>query len=258
MQIKGKILACALVTMLLTLTSSYSQRFRTLTITPSNVRLDVAERKQRQPKLTASQLAQYANELVKERGFDYYFDVCNAVPQRYRTKAVAWQVPNEMSLSNGRKLSTEFTVLNPGESLCSECWAAVPALQVTKDEILFVSEGKHYRVRRSADFLLGEAALLNASMKKVVRTWQLPFQSVPAGISADGTKLYLDFNTEFGLEDLVVEFSADGRLAWRARAEICLRDDGEWIKSPAGSKLSFRRYRAGNKKYIVRFVPPCT
>ena len=262
-----RLLACALVTTLLTLTSVYSYqpppRTQTLVVTPSNVLSDVAERKQQQPSLTASQLAQYANELVEKRGFDYDFDVCDAVAQRYRTKAPAWSVRNNLALSNGGKLSVEFEVGNPTEpdSLCGECSTQLPTVQVTKDELLLVADGKQYRVRRPATFILDEVELVDASMKKVLRTWQLPYQSVPIGISADGAKLYLHIY-QFELDDLVLELSEDGKVAFRARAEIGLRDEGEWIENlpthAAKTKLGFRRYQAGNKKYIVRFIPPCT
>lgn len=253
-----RLLVCSLVLMLLTLTSSYSQRTRTVTITPANVLSNVSERRQRQPELPASQLAQYANELVKERGFDYAFDVCDAVPQSYRTKAASWRVPNQMALSNGRRLSAEFTVLNPNESLCGECDAQIPGLQVTRKEILFVAEGKQYRVQRPRTFRLDEAELVDAGMKKVLRTWQLPYQTVPAGISADGTKLYLDFYTQFPLEDLLLELAEDGRLTFRARVDVGLQDKGELIESPAGEELSFMRFQAGDKTYVVRFPAPCT
>ena len=262
-----RLLACALVTTLLTLTTVYSyqpsRRARALVVAPSNVLSDVAERKQQQPSLTASQLAQYANELVEKRGFDYDFDVCDAVPRGSRTKAPEWPVRNNLSLTNGRKLSVEFAVQNPDEeSLCGECSAQIPSVKVTKHEIHLVADGKQYRVRRPASFILDEAELVDASMKKVLRTWQLPYQTVPIGMSADGTKLYLNFYTQFPLEDLVLELSENGAVAFRARAEIGLRDEGKWIENlprhAAKTELGFMRFQAGNKKYIVRFIPPCT
>jgi len=130
-----RILACTLATMLLTLTSSYPaqivvpQRSRTITITPSAVLLDIGERRRKQPELTAAQLAQYGNELIEKRGFDYNFDVCDAVPQSNRTKDGLWNVPNQLLLTTGRRLKVEFTVTNPntGEALCGECDALIPA-----------------------------------------------------------------------------------------------------------------------------------
>ena len=206
-------------------------------------------------------MAQYATELIKTRGFDYAFDVCDAVPQSSRTSSGLWNVPNQLSLSTGRRLKVEFTVSNPnqGEALCGECDALIPAVQVTKQEILFVADEKQYRVQRPATYVLDEVELLDASMKKVLRTWQLPFQNVPVGISADGTKLYVNFyEQQVSIDDLVLELSADGRAAVRVRADAGLPDKGTSIDAPPGTDRSFMRFHAGNKTYIVRFVPPCT
>lgn len=262
-----RILTFTLVTMLLTLTSSYSsqmvvpQRSRAITIAPSAVLLDIGERRRHQPSLTAAQLAQYGNELIQKRGFDYNFDVCDAVPQRIRTKDGLWNVPNQLLLKTGRKLKVEFTVTNPntGEALCGECDALIPTVQVTKREILFVADEKQYRVHRPATYVLDEVELVDATMKKVLRTWQLPFQNVPVGISADGTKLYMNFyEQQVSIDDLVLELSADGRAAVRVRADAGLVDKGTSIDAPPGTDRSFMRFQAGNKTYIVRFVPPCT
>jgi hypothetical protein len=262
-----RLLVCALVMTLLTSTSVYSYQplqARTLVVTPANVLQEVYQRKQQQPSITASQLAQYANELVENRGFDYDFDVCHAVPRGVRTKAPKWTVRNNLSLSNGRKLSMEFAVDNPNEaygSLCGECSTQIPSSRVTKHEILLVADGKQYRVRRPATFILDEAELVDASMEKVLRTWQLPYQTVPIGVSPDGAKLYL-YIYQYELDDLVLELSEGGNVAFRDRAEVGLRDEGEWIENlprhAAKTKLGFRQYHAGNKKYIVRFIPPCT
>ena len=265
-----RLLICALVITILTLTSGYSfqpvistrERPRAIAIVPANLLEELAERRRNQPNITASQLARYGNELLKKRGFDYDFDVCDAVPQRSRTAASTWDVRNDLSLTDGGTLKVKYEVQNPSESLCGECDAQVPSLQVTKQEILLVAGGKRHRVRRPATFLLDEAELVDASMKRVLRTWQLPYQTVPIGISADGTRLYLEFYTQFPLEDLALEISGRGVLAIRARADVGLRDEGEWLerlpKYAADTKLTFMRFKAGNKTYIVRSMSPCT
>src|SRR5689334_20571634 len=126
-----RLLTCALVTMLLTsqVVVPTPQRRRAITIIPSAMLLDVGQRRRQHPELTAAQLAQYATELIETRGFDYAFDVCDAVPQSFRTNLGLWNVPNQLSLSTGRKLKVEFTVSNPnqGAALCGECNALIPA-----------------------------------------------------------------------------------------------------------------------------------
>lgn len=243
--------------------ASIAQRTRTLKVSASSILEDVSKRKKTQPAITSKELAVYANELLKERGSNYMFDVCDIVPKRDR-KSTLHDVPAnyKLSLTNGEKRSFRFTV--PGEDLsgnCGECFALVPSFQVTSREMLFIAEGKRYRVRRPASFILDQAELVDATLKKVLRTWQLPYQAIPVGISADGAKLYLDFYTDYELDDLVLEVTETGDLAFRARSEIDL-GEGKFIedhpKDPANNYLSFMRFQAGNKTYIVRFSAPCT
>ena len=131
-----------------------------------------------------------------------------------------------------------------------------------QNEMHLVASGKDYRVRRPASFVLDEAQLVDAAMRRVLRRWQLPYQSVPVGISQDGTKLYVGFYPEYELDNLVLEVADDGRLAFRDRADMRLQGEGVWIsnhpKDPENSYLSFIRFQAGDKTYTVRFTAPCT
>jgi len=232
-------------------------------LTPSKVLNEVSERRKAQPSLTPIELADYANKLIEEKGFDYNFDVCGAItkPKLESESTHSYR----MHLSDGGTLTFSFTVAASMESLCGECWADFPSLSVTKRQMTLVAEGtegKRYRVNRPASFLLDEAELVDGTMRKVLRTWQLPYQTVPVGISADGTKLYLDFYMQYELEGLVLELSEDGRIQFRARSETQLQGKGKWIenhpKDPKNDYLSFIEFQVGGKRYIVRFSAPCT
>ena len=234
------------------------QQSRSVVASPSLVLEDVSDRNKKQPSLTPKELAAYANALVEKRGFDYSFDLCGVFrrPDRLPPKSA---FPSKMALAGGGKLTIKFTVLGPQDSLCSECWSDIPSLQVTKREMLVVTNGQRYRVKRPASFSLDEVELVDEKMKTVLRTWQVPFQSVPKGISTDGTKLYLGFyNGE--LDRLVLELSEDGRIKFRDRGEAQLEGEGEWIenhpKDEENGYLSFMRFRVGNKSHIIRFSAP--
>ena len=68
--------------------------------------------------------------------------------------------------------------------------------------------------------------------------------------------------TDYGLDDLILQLSEDGSLAFRVRAALGLEGEGTWLKNapkdPHNSYLSFMKFKAGNKTYIVRFTAPCT
>ena len=236
---------------------------RVVKISASNIVSDIAERKKQQPGITSKELAAYANELLEKRGFDYDFEVCDILSARDRkstAKSFAKRYP--ASLTDGQKLTLQLDVSNPRDGLCGECWLLMPSHRVTKREIHFIAAGKTHRLRRTPTFHLDEAQLVDSDLKKVLRRWELPYQAVPTGISADGTKLYIDFYGGSGIEDdLALEISEDGTIAFRDRAALGLKE-GTWIenfpKDPKNSYLSFMKFEAGNKTYIIRFTAPCT
>jgi hypothetical protein len=97
-------------------------------------------------------------------------------------------------------------------------------------------------------------------MRRVLRTWQLPYETVPLGISLDGTKLYLDF-WQVEIDSLALEVSTDGSIAFRDRSKLH-QTKGEEVKDhpkdPNNSYLSFIRFQVGDKNYIVKYFAPCT
>ena len=72
----------------------------------------------------------------------------------------------QMTLIDGGKLSFGFAIENRYESLCGECWASIPSLQVTSKVMALIAEGKRYRVRRPPSFILDEAQLVDQTLKK--------------------------------------------------------------------------------------------
>lgn len=240
---------------LLTLPANYQ---RPVVVSSSKILEELAQRKQKEPAITSKQLAAIGNELLDKRGFDYRFDVCEILPTG-RNKSTDSTIRSEFSLANGGKRSFRLNVTGNEEAMCGECWTSLPSIQVTKNEMVVLAEGKRYRVRRPASFFLDEVELVDATLKKVLRTWQLPYQTIPIGISTDGAKLYLDFYNK--LDGVILELSDNGRLAFRDRSEVQLVE-GKFLedhpKDPTNAYLTFIRFDAGNKTYIIRFSAPCT
>ena len=253
----------ALLSIITFVTLLHAQPPRVVKVTASNILSEVSEHKKKQPTISASELAAYANELIETRGFDHNYDACDVLSKRDRkSKAEFLHVRQEVSLIGGRKMNLELDVLNPRESMCGECSVWVPAIRGGNREMLLIAEGRRYPIRRPAAFTLDEAELVDSSLKKVLRRWELPYQTVPKGISVDGTKLYLDLYTEYELDDLILELSEDGTLVFRDRAALGPKGEGTWLenapKDPNNSYLSFMKFKSGNKTYIIRFLAPCT
>lgn len=241
-----------------------AEQNQTPIVRPSNILDDVSNKVKNQPNISSRELAAYANRLLAEKGFDYEFDVCEIIGlERLRRVAIPSTITYSYAMTQlvGGKITLRFTSRNPGAGACGECFSQIPILQVTQQEMVVVSEGKRYRLKRPADFSLDEAALVDETMKKVLRTWQLPYQTVPEGISADGTKLYLAIYEE-QLDALVLELSEDGKAQFKARSDVDLQGEGERIenhpKEPGNDYLMFMRFNVGGKKYIIKYSAPCT
>lgn len=239
-----------------------AQAPRVVKVSSSNVLTAIAERKKTQPHITVKELAAYANELLEKRGFDWEFDACDLLSARdLKSTAPGFQKRYRTSLTDGQKLTLNLEVSNPQDGLCGECWSHIPSRQVTDREIHLIAKGKSYRIRRTRALFLDEAQLVDSNMKKVLRRWAVPFQIVPTGISADGTKLYLQHWAQDADDGLVLELSDDGRLAFRERAELNLKE-GTSIENfpldPKNAYLSFIKFEVGNKVFIIRYTAPCT
>ena len=234
-----------------------------VSVKDSNVISAVSERATKEPSLKPEQLAAYGNELIASKGFDYDFDLCEMLNERDSAKSKSEVIVRnlQLSLTDGGKHPFRFTIGTGFEALCSECWSSIPSFQVTQKEMTLIAEGKQYRVKRPAAFDLDEAHLVDETLKKVLRTWQIPYQTVPTGISADGTKLYLGFHVENDLLDhLVLELSENGPPQFRDRA-VMQSSEGESIdhpRDPNNGYLSFMRFRVGEKTYRVKYWGPCT
>jgi hypothetical protein len=233
-------------------------------IIPSTLLENVAREKKERPNITPKQLAEYANAMLAQKGFNYDFDACDILKASGKPaegdrlpSMLPETYPYKMEQTDGREINFRIVSMDYGAP-CGECFFSIPALQVTKRRMKVLAGSRVYHLKRPEAFFLDEAELVDSSMRKALRTWQLPFQTIPVGISPDGSKLYVPFHTEYALDDLVLELSEDGSVRVRAWGN----DKGEWIenhpKDPNNEYLSFMRFRAGERSYIVKFTAPCT
>ena len=221
--------------------------------------------------ITPDALAAYGNSLVARRGLDFGVDACavmEANPNAPRAPEVSQSarafdyVMRRVGGGPVRfRLITELFDEQPDRN-CGECYFAVPALRVTRTEMLVVAGGRRYRLRRPDPFLIGEATLLDGSLKRVLRAWQLPYQSEVLGLSADRTRLYIPlppFDDEQWDDRLALELS-DAGVRFVARKRLRLAK-GEPLTSPpeiAEADASYIRFASGAQSYVIRITAPCT
>lgn len=247
---------------------AYSQANRNLKLSPSTILADLEKRITDRPADPPKQWARYANARLKRVGFNYDFDLCEIVRASSKTQvnpstsASAQMLLYQATLASGENLTLQLFGEEQEGGMCGECFFHVPALRVTRSYILAINDGKQYRLKRPGRFDLDEAVLVDETMRRGLRRWQLPYQTVPQGISADGKKLYLALYEGSSLDALLLELSEDGSVQFKARSDVGLGREGEWIekhpKERRNAYLSFMRFRTRGGNYIIKFSAPCT
>ncbi len=218
--------------------------------------------------VTAEEAANYANTLLAKDGFDYEFDACPIVKANRRPASLSNDRQKKIynySLTklNGGKVKIQL-VADPNEALCGECSFWIPLLRVTKRELLLASEGRQYLVKRPEGFLLKKINLVNPGMTRVLRTWEVPLDTDPVGVSEDGSRIYLELLNNYEPEALVnkvVLEVSQSAVRFLARRQIPSQKS-ELIQNhptnPRDAYLTFKSFRVGNKSYIIRYDAPCT
>lgn len=222
--------------------------------------------------ITPDALAAYGNRLVARRGLDFGVDACAVMaanknaPRAPEVSESARVFAYAMRRVGGPSVRFRLIadVYDEQQSYrnCGECYFAVPALRVTRSEMLVVAGGRRYRLLRPRAFLVGEASLVDDSLKRVRRAWQLPYQADVLGLSPDQTRLYLklpDFDDVNWDDRLALELS-DAGVRFVARERLRL-PAGERLTSPAEiaeADETFVRFGAGARSYVIRVSAPCT
>lgn len=220
--------------------------------------------------ISPAALAAYGNALVARRGLDHIFDACAVVKANPRPRPVPGATEETKAFAytlrrvGGGRVSFQLITDVYGEPAtlaCGECSFEVPALRVTKREMLVVSEGRRYRLERPPNFLLSEVSLVDASLRAVVRTWQLPYLATPLGLSPDRAKLYLplpNFDDVEWDDKLAVEIS-DAGVRFVVRAGLSLPKSEAITGAPESEDdVSFIRFGTGKQSYVLRSTNPCT
>jgi len=233
-------------------------------IVPANVFDELQKKLAAEPKIKPVALARYANDLLAKKGLDFQFDLCefvernNPAPRGRGAQARVRTYKLPMKQTDGLQVTCETRVSDEeGNGMCGECFFSIPVTKVTKREIELVAGGKKYLLVRPPSFHLDEMSLVDQSMRRVLRTWQVPDQDEPIGVSSDGTKLYLGT----AIESLILEISDSSSLRILAREEVTLTK-GETVQKhptdPKNAYLSFMRFRVGGRSLVIRYSEPCT
>jgi hypothetical protein len=211
--------------------------------------------RKRYPLLSALRMAERANKLLKDKGYNFTFSV-----DKYRTRVV-----NTYSLKTTGGTSIEFEVDEPQGSPCHETVLELPVLTVDPTKIAIVQCGRMYSINRPVEFETEQVALLDRSLKKVLRKWAVPIDATPVGISRNGLNLYFAFNfpdvdyqASLQFENLIYEITSNGSIRFVPAIDRRIVKGLRVDFPDREGDYEYMRFRAGKNTFIVRYLGICT
>ncbi len=219
------------------------------------------------PNASQDQVAQFANARLQEFGINFDFDIAGSIGRNKpeaRSQGVTdigGEAPYDIELQLLGGGHQTFLISVGDDGPCGERIVTLPIVAVTRHSILLAVKGRQYRIRRPTSFALDVMELVDAGMRKPLHRWEVPYESTPAGVSADGATLYLEgFSLSYGkhlwlaISDKGLELVPSATLADQSSAEMIEHHPTD----PRNAYLSFMRFIVRGKPMIIRFSAPCT
>lgn len=233
------------------------------------------------PGVSAEKITDFANSILKKEGYIYDFDTCEFIenrklspinPKQEQTDDKIYLLPLELKNGIQRRFEIGVSDNNP----CGYCYAYIPVINVTSRTILAALNGENFSIKRPEEFTLEEMELVDVTTRKVIRRWEVPNQTYPLGISADGQTLYLpvwftDYDHDANMWWLwkrrrksypasVLAISPTGirfEVAGKVLANQASEDLEDFRTESDNDYVGYRRFNVKDKTYIIRFSYPC-
>lgn len=223
-------------------------------VRPSDILDELRKRAAEQPKLKPTELADFGNRLLPEKGYNFTLD-----PSEFKNV-----IDNKYDLFELTGKQTTFQLQEPEGSPCFDV-LKLPVEKINTETMVVVSDGIKYALKRPKTFYTEQFALVDSTLKKVIREWAAPIDATPAGISKDGKNVYVEFDfsdndyeQELQIPSLLIEISEQGVIRFIARDDPRIKRGKELEGYPTIGEISYRKFNTGKQHYIVRFSYPCT
>jgi hypothetical protein len=237
----------------------------------------IAEFKKSQPARDARQIADYANSILPQFGYEYDFDLRKIVTRKIKqrkTKPVkvegdgASYVQFDLDVMTTKGAKKVIPVTAPYEESCCCGYYYVPiaVTKVTSKQITVVIDSKETVVARPKEIPVVQEYIFGKEATKPIkiRSWEVPEETYPYGISTDGLKLYV----ETQIDEILLEISESGTLRFVPKdADGILTESEDLRKQLAPQKgeishksgdLGLIRYVLNGVSYVLEFPYPCT
>jgi hypothetical protein len=232
---------------------------------------EIEKKRIENPKISTKDLANFANKLIPKYGINFWIDLADLIEKKTKSEEIE-ELPDDfarfnltLTLSNNSK--KKLIIDSPRDSCCcGYAYADFPVSNITSKQITLIIEGKPNKIRRTKDISFSQEHILidNKTKSKKIRSWQVPFETQPYGISIDGTKLYIEYDPY----EILLEISENGNLKFVPKNSPKIITNGKDLRRFSQPEVGeiFRKsgetglmlFKSKEKNFIIDFPYVCT
>jgi len=221
----------------------------------------IYQKKQANPRMSQAALAAYGNSLIKANGLEFHTENCAIAEANNQPISGSSEKLTTFNFKvedvSGRKIP--FQILTKEWGAPCGCYFEFPMLSINEKEWTVLAGKTPIKLKPTDDIDFQEVRLLDRTKKKVVRRWFKPLDDAPAGISADGTKLYVSIVYDID-PGVLLEISETGTFRLVSKnAPYIIKTHEEIRNFDDGSGFDgLRQFKSKTSSYFVNYIYACT
>lgn len=237
---------------------------------------EIANYKRSKQSASTQEIADHANGLLPKYGFEYELDLERIITRKTKQRQTtptkkpgddSEYVKLDLDVVSTDGAKKKLAVVAPAESscCCGYYYTPIPVTKITPKQLTVVIDAQEIVIARPKEIPVVQEYIFGKEQAKLtkLRSWEVPYETYPYGVSTDGKKLYV--KTEF--DDLLLEIAETGDLRFVPTGTEGIVNGEDLNKLPPpkvgeilrkSGEFGLMRYTLNGIPYIVEFPYPCT
>lgn len=237
-------------------------------VTASDSLEELKKVKSSNPNMTAQDLSEKGDSLIAAKGLNFVFsfnsELCQKVTeavQKQKDKSNPIRLNAQINSVEGDIASISLPEIKFDSGGCGKCFVRMPLVEFNEKEFVTFIQDRSVRFYTPKNINYEEINLVETQNPlKVIRTWKVPFRSMPLAISDDGKMIVLDLPSS-ELKEIALLIYDDGTFRFYPKKDLDLSAKSEILKEVPGqtesAKTSFIKFIKGEQQHILKFNKNC-
>lgn len=170
----------------------------------------INKRKEENPKVSAQMLAEFGNELLAQKGYEFSFasEQGDVLISNVDVDGDGFEIYRLNQIGGKPRL---FATQAHGSHPCGT-WSGLTVTNLNARQMTILADGKSYTVAVPKSLIFDDITLVGKNLKTPLRRWLTPLDATPEAISKDGKTVYVPSE----IDEILLGIGENGNLSFVA------------------------------------------